>query len=266
MVEWHRKSLLDFLILDFLTGRASFVFLYVTFNLFIQITMQTFFDRLDASIAEYSLLKHPFYQAWSAGTLSTETLRTYAGQYYQFEKEFPRFLSAVHSNTENIEHRRQILLNLMEEEHGRPNHPELWLQFAESVGANSDEAKQTVPFAETDNLIQTLRELTRTGDTLEGIGALYGYESQIPEISSTKIAGLREFYGVTSQEALAFFTVHEQADELHRRAERDLMQELIQSREDEDRTIAAAQQVAIAFYKMLDGIVRECGIECPGMA
>ncbi len=218
--------------------------------------MQTFFDRLDAAIAEYSLLKHPFYQAWSAGTLTPETLRLYAAQYYQFEKRFPTFLSAVHSNTENLDHRRQLLLNLMEEESGQPNHPELWLQFAESVGADREDAMNAKAFPETQNLIETLRLITREQDTLEGVAALYGYESQIPEISHTKIEGLTTHYGVTSDEGLAFFRVHEVADQLHRRAERDLMADLVRSREDEDRAIASAQRVAIAFYRMLDGIVR----------
>ena len=224
--------------------------------------MQIFFDRLDAAIAEFSLLKHPFYQAWSAGTLTQETLCTYAAQYYQFEKRFPTFISAVHANTENIEHRRQLLLNLMEEENGTPNHPELWLQFAENVGADRDFAENALPFPETQELIDTLRSITRGSDTLEGIAALYGYESQIPEISHTKIEGLTAHYGVRNDAGLAFFRVHEVADQIHRQAERDLMAELIHSQEDQDRAIAAAQRVAIAFYRMLDGIVRECEVEC----
>ena len=220
--------------------------------------MQNFFNRLDSAIAEYSLLKHPFYQAWSAGTLTNETLREYAGQYYQFEKRFPTFISAVHSKTENAEHRQQLLLNLIEEEHGKPNHPELWLRFADALGAERDEIQNTEEFPETANLIETLRSITLNHDTLEGVAALYGYESQIPEISRTKIEGLTTLYNVTSDDGLAFFRVHEKADIIHRQAERDLLGELIHSREDEDRAIAAAQQVAIAFYQMLDGIVRNC--------
>ncbi len=228
--------------------------------------MQNFFDRLDAAIAEYSLLKHPFYQAWSAGTLTPETLRTYAGQYYQFESRFPTFLSAVHANTESITHRQQLLENLMEEERGEVNHPELWLRFSDSLGATRDEIKHAVAFPETANLIDTLRTITRENDTLEGVAALYGYESQIPEISHTKIEGLTTHYNVTTDTGLAFFRVHEQADEMHRRAERDLLAELIQSREDEDRAIASAQRVAIAFCGMLDGIVRECDVDCAVVA
>ncbi len=36
--------------------------------------------KLDAAIAEKSLLKHPFYQDWQAGKLSREALQLYAAQ------------------------------------------------------------------------------------------------------------------------------------------------------------------------------------------
>ena len=45
---------------------------------------------LDLMIAERSLLKHPFYQAWTAGTLSIERLQNYAVQYYPHVAAFPR--------------------------------------------------------------------------------------------------------------------------------------------------------------------------------
>ena len=49
-------------------------------------------QRLDAIIAERHLLKHPFYQAWSNGQLSLDTLRRYAGQYHAQVSAFPRFM------------------------------------------------------------------------------------------------------------------------------------------------------------------------------
>ena len=171
-------------------------------------------------------------------------------------------MSAVHSGAENLEHRKQLLLNLMEEEAGEVNHPELWLRFADALGSSREESSTAACFAETQNLIDTLRAETRNGDTLEGISALYGYESQIPEISHTKIEGLTQHYGVTSDAGLSFFRVHEEADVLHRQAERDVISDLITSAQDEERAIRSAQRVAKAFYGMLDGIVRECGVEC----
>ena len=46
-------------------------------------TTTQFFEELDARIAKYDLLCHPFYQAWSAGELTRDDLREYAKDYYQ---------------------------------------------------------------------------------------------------------------------------------------------------------------------------------------
>ena len=46
--------------------------------------------KLDAAIAEKSLLKHPFYQDWQAGKLSREALQLYAAQYYRHVEAFPK--------------------------------------------------------------------------------------------------------------------------------------------------------------------------------
>jgi pyrroloquinoline-quinone synthase len=221
-----------------------------------------FFSRLDATIAEYAVLQHPFYQAWNAGTLTNAQLKDYAEQYYQFERNFPRFVSAVHANTEKLEHRQQLLENLMEEERGTDNHPELWLRFSDALGCTREDVKNALPYDETTSLAKTLSEITRNGSTLEGVAALYAYESQIPEVSKTKIEGLTKYYGVNDDAGLSFFRVHEEADEIHRRAERDMLADLITSPEDEEKAIAAARSVAKAYYELLSGVVRENKIMC----
>ena len=74
--------------------------------------------RIDEMIEEKSLLKHPFYQAWTMGSLPVESLRDYASQYYHFEKAYPMFLSGLHYRCSD-QHIRQLLLdNLWDEEHG----------------------------------------------------------------------------------------------------------------------------------------------------
>lgn len=222
-----------------------------------------FFSRLDSAINEYAVLNHPFYQAWNAGTLTNLQLQEYAKQYYQFERNFPRYVSNVHANTENLKHRQQLLENLVEEERGDDNHPELWLRFAESLGCERDAVTTAIGYAETDAMKSAFTDVTRNGSTLEGVAALYAYESQIPEVSVTKIEGLKKFYGVNTDNGLAFFRVHEEADEIHRRAERDMLAELITSPADEERAIETARFAAQAYYNMLTGVVRENHIECP---
>ena len=223
---------------------------------------QDFFTRLDAAIAQYAVLDHPFYQAWNAGTLTNSQLQEYAKQYYHFEKNFPRYVSNVHANTADITIRQQLLLNLREEEEGNANHPELWLRFSDEIGTKRDDVRNAAPYKETMAMEETFIELTRHGSTLQGVAALYGYESQLPEVSKTKIEGLKKHYGVQTNNGLTFFRVHEEADQLHRQAERDILASLITSAADEETAIAAATAAAKAYYHMLTGVVRENQIEC----
>jgi pyrroloquinoline-quinone synthase len=222
-----------------------------------------FISKLDAVIAEYAVLSHPFYQAWNAGTLTNAQLQEYSKQYYQFERNFPRYVSAVHSGAESPEVRKQLLENLLEEEWGNENHPELWLRFSEALGCKRDEVRNASAYPETAELHDTIYDITRNSSTLEGVAALYGYESQIPEVSTTKIEGLKKYYGVESDFGLAFFRVHEEADEVHRQAERDMLAMLVTTPEEEERAINAARASAKAYYEMLTGVVRENHIECP---
>ena len=91
---------------------------------------------LDSLTAEMSLLKHPFYLQWTAGTLPLERLRNYAVQYYQHVAAFPRYLSGIHARCEDLPTRQALLENLIDEERGSDNHPELWLRFAEALGVS----------------------------------------------------------------------------------------------------------------------------------
>ena len=52
-------------------------------------------NELDALVAKWHLLKHPFYQAWTAGTLDRSNLQLYATQYYHHVRTFPGHLHAL---------------------------------------------------------------------------------------------------------------------------------------------------------------------------
>src|SRR5437764_663694 len=93
--------------------------------------MNEYLDTIDNDIAAKHLLKHPFYLAWTRGELSREALADYARQYYHHVAAFPTYLSAVHAHCEDQSARKQLLNNLIDEEAGSPNHPELWRAFGE---------------------------------------------------------------------------------------------------------------------------------------
>lgn len=215
----------------------------------------SFISAIDAQVDARRILLHPFYQRWTAGQLSQAALTDYAKQYYHHVAAFPTYLSAVHANTENGDTRRQILANLVDEEAGNPNHPELWLRFAEGVGAHRDDVKQAALWDETRNLIGTFRSICRNGSTAQGLAALYAYESQIPAVAESKIEGLKRHYGIESQRALAYFDVHIEADKEHAAVERELLARCVDDGNAEavEKSVA---QVLDALWEMLSGVER----------
>ncbi|HMC25127.1 MAG TPA: CADD family putative folate metabolism protein, partial [Candidatus Udaeobacter sp.] len=162
--------------------------------------MNQYLDKIDSDIAVKHLLKHPFYLAWTRGELSKEALTDYARQYYHHVAAFPTYLSAVHANCDDQATRKQLLGNLIDEEAGSPNHPELWKKFTDGLGIDDAELARTAKQTETEKLIETFRSVCGQGSTAEGLGALYAYESQIPSICESKIDGLKKHYGFAKPE------------------------------------------------------------------
>ncbi len=205
--------------------------------------------RLRAAIAERSLLDHPFYREWSAGTLELERLRDYARQYYHFERAFPRFLSAIHARTESPAIRQLLLDNLWDEEHGKRNHTALWLEFAAALGISREEVERTVPHAQTRALVAHYAEAAANAPVAEALGALFAYESQVPAIAWEKIKGLSEKYGLRPDQ-FEFFSVHLVSDVAHSGAEIAAIEELC---EDSDAVVGAAERASERLLAFLDG-------------
>ncbi|MBO0696522.1 MAG: CADD family putative folate metabolism protein [Verrucomicrobia bacterium] len=221
--------------------------------------MNQYLQNIDNDIAEKHLLKHPFYLAWTRGQLSKEALTDYAQQYYHHVAAFPTYLSAVHAHCDDQATRKQLLNNLIDEEAGSPNHPELWKKFADGLGVEGAELARTEKQPETKNLINTFRSVCGQRSTAEGLAALYAYESQIPEICESKIDGLKKHYGFTKPEHYEYFAVHVEADREHSAAERKMLSRYINDRNFES-VRASANRVLDALWEMLSGVCRRHAI------
>ena len=209
---------------------------------------------IDSKVAASAMLKHPFYQAWTAGRLPLDTLRAYARQYFHHVEAFPRAVSAVHSACPDRDGRRMLAENLAEEEGieaGKQDHASLWLMFACGLGESEGAVRAQQPNGETQALIDTFRKLSRQSYAA-GLGALYAYESQFPGVASAKIEGLIDRYGIADEETLRFFRVHESADVEHGDVCRRLLDRLPEDQRGE--AIAAGEELAGALWNFLSGV------------
>jgi pyrroloquinoline-quinone synthase len=223
--------------------------------------MNEYINAIDNNIAERHLLKHPFYLAWTRGELSKEALADYARQYYHHVAAFPTYLSAIHAKCDDQSTRRELLNNLIDEEAGAPNHPELWLNFVEGLGVSARDAQNAEKWPQTKNLIDTFRKVCRDGSTAEGVAALYAYESQIPAICESKIDGLKKHYGFADPKHYEYFSVHIEADREHSAAERQMLSAYI-GKQNFESVKASVNRVLDALWEMLSGVCRRHAIAC----
>src|SRR5438128_7691837 len=110
-------------------------------------TAKSFFDQLDARIAKYDLLCHPFYRAWSGGELTREDLREYGREYFHHVEAFPAYLQEFGSRLADEQLRRVVLVNRDDEmglDGWRP-HSELWLDFVEGMGGERETSQAPIP-------------------------------------------------------------------------------------------------------------------------
>jgi len=219
--------------------------------------MTSFVQELDARIARFDLLCHPFYQAWSEGKLTNDDLREYSAEYYHHVAAFPTYLSAFHARLEDGELRRNVLRNLADEEIEGRAHADLWLDFAHGMGASSNEVHSRQPIAEIDALITHFRSVASTATRAEVLATFYAYESQVPRVAKEKARGLRERYAADSK-TCGYFTLHQFADVQHSAVWREELEREIAANPDQrDAAFMAAENAAQKLWQALDGVQRQ---------
>ncbi len=219
-----------------------------------------FFEQLEARIGKYDLLCHPFYKAWSAGTLTRNDLREYAQDYFHHVEAFPSYLAALGMRLEEGELRRAVLANMcdekgVEERQGKSAvpHSDLWLDFAEGMGSSRN-LEWHSPVPEIRQLIAYFQRVASEGSPEEALAAFYTYESQVPRIAQEKERGLREMYRADDK-TCGYFSLHATADVHHSRVWRAQLEKRIAAHpEAADAALSAAENAARALWRALDGI------------
>jgi pyrroloquinoline-quinone synthase len=219
-----------------------------------------FFDQLEASIAKYDLLNHPFYRAWAAGELTREDLREYARHYYHHVEAFPCYLAELALRLEDGELRRAVLANMCDEK-GTPGgcgkdavpHSDLWLDFAEGMGARR-EMWWHKPVPEIRGLIRHFHCVASDGTPEEALAAFYVYESQVPRIAREKERGLKQMYGADDK-TCGYFELHAEADIHHSNVWRKQLEKRVAANpETAEGALSAAEYTAKMLWQALDGI------------
>jgi pyrroloquinoline-quinone synthase len=188
--------------------------------------------RCDTAVAARSLLQHPFYLAWSDGTLPVPALRDYA-------RDYGAFIRTVSQGWETVGE-----LHIASVERG---HAEVWENtFAAGLETAVDDAPRAAAVA---SLVDTAQDLF--GDRVSALGALYAFESQQPFTAQSKLAGLRAHYAELPLCCGEYFRLHEDDFE-----EPALLAEKMTAlpAADQTRAVAACERLSVALHDALTGL------------
>jgi pyrroloquinoline-quinone synthase len=215
--------------------------------------------RLKRATERRNLLDHPFYRAWTAGTLTGEDLAFYSTQYWRQVEAFPGYLASIASRLPEGRVREIVNENLSDERDG--DHPGLWLRFAQTVGAAPGRVRSAAREPETSVCVESFERAAIAAPLPYALGMLFGYESQTPEVSATKVAGLRERYGIDG-EGVEYFELHGKLDVEHTAQLAEAIAEICDDEEDLALAEEGAREGAEAVWILLDGVARVRQITC----
>ena len=169
---------------------------------------------IDNEISKKSLLNHQFYTLWREGKLSLNHLRGYSKEYFQLVKTVPEFVQNIYNNVTNHDSAPYYLKAIKKTQIEESDHVEPWTKFALSLGIEKRELLEYDGKDEVNMAIENLKKLSRSS-LLEGASTMYSFEKELPQISKKKIEGLQKFYGISKEDAITYFKIHELADIEH---------------------------------------------------
>jgi pyrroloquinoline-quinone synthase len=213
--------------------------------------MNNLLQRIDSEIERSSLLKHRFYLLWSGGKLDLGQLKGYALEYFQLVKAVPLLVRNVMSCCTNDTNLKYVLSENYREE---SEHIDLWKKFAISMGINKDELVDYVSADATNNIVDFLLASTKRS-VGQGAAVMYAYEKQLPEISRSKVNGLKEFYNLGNiQEATEYFLVHEIVDLRHAAVWKSIIESASHNPSESESLYQAAVESLWAQNRLLDSV------------
>lgn len=212
--------------------------------------------RLDEATRPARILEHPFYEAWRKGELTRDDLTFYAAQYWRQVEAFPGYLGALADRLPEAA-AGTVRANLADEVEG--DHQGMWLDFAAALGADSDEVRSAAPEPETSACVAAFARATSSASPAFALGMIYGYESQTPEVATTKAEGLRSHYGIDGP-GVEYFEVHGEIDVEHAAELAAALATVVTTDEEIEDAERGARAGADAIWGLLDGVTRARGL------
>jgi len=216
--------------------------------------------RIAAMHEPYARHKHPLWHGLMHGTFNKAQVREHLRQFSIIPLYNNLYHGPLYVICPDPEWRAMIAEVVYEEGTGRMHadgvpHWKLWLRIGNAFGISDDEM-WNVNFCPEAIAFRSFFHNICSRDFLEGVAAhMLGSEAQVPGASGSVAQGLKRQFALTDEQ-IAFFTVHDHADEEHSGVGRKLLATFAQSEADLERAVKAVSDMLRVTQVLYDGIYR----------
>jgi pyrroloquinoline-quinone synthase len=220
----------------------------------------SFVDEL-LHILKENPFRDPILDAVRKSTISRRGISIWVGQALLVVKEFPRFISAIHSNCPSRPAQQLLAENLWEEHgRGRPEHDHytLLLRLAASLKAPDEVVGSVEAFPETTEYIDHCLSVTQKAGFVESMAAIgIGIEFYMPSFFGSLAAALRTNYDLSVAD-VEYLMVHVTEDEDHARRSIELIQLHADTEEARQKARQALKDMLAVKNRFAESLYNRC--------
>lgn len=206
----------------------------------------------------YSRYKHPLWRGLMDGKFEHAQVREFLKQAGIIPLWNHLYHGPLYVRCPDPRWRAMIAEVVYEEGTGRIHadgipHWKLWLRLGNAFGI-SDEEMWATEYCPEAIAYRAFFHAICSGDFLEGVSAhMLGSEAQVPGAVGSVSVGLKKKFGLSDHD-LAFYLVHDHADEEHSNVGRDLLARFAHTEDDVQRVYRAVTQMVQVSQVLFDGI------------
>ena len=221
------------------------------------LTIEETLQQVEDAIKRHSYEDEPLWQALMTGNVNEAQIKEFTIQFGVFALHNHNFHGPLYVSCPDPKWRAMLAEVVYEEgtgnlySNGRP-HNELWMLWGEAIGLTRDEMWNGELSPVTTAFKGYLTEICRRS-FLEGVSALMmAGEAQAPGNFDRVAKALKKRFDL-SDEAVAFWTVHDVADEDHSGTGRELMEQFAQTQEQRHLVVETVEE----YLRVQDALQRD---------
>jgi pyrroloquinoline-quinone synthase len=218
-----------------------------------------FLNRVLDRIESHSLFRHPFFEAFGAGTLSLDQVKVWAKQRLFSSRRFPCFLGAFVSHIDDIDI-RHAYVKQMYEEHGNLDpekvHSRTLTRLIFALGVSRPELNAQQMFPGTQAFVDAYMRISQQGDLLKCMG-MYALGSE-PVIAMEMVLCLKGLNTIPWLEPTdkTYFSDHAYHDYRHTAELTDVLLPHLQTLSNEKLAWQGIVEIMNARKGLYDGIAQ----------